>query len=92
MSSETSGSLGDYAQKAVEIAVIEDMPFANQAIVVLQYRFGAIDADGLTLNFEAVIDQLRVHVETSFNQPDIFIASAEQALDAAVNAYAGFHG
>ena len=50
------------------------------------------DAHGFTLDFKIVIEKLGMHVEASFDQPDIFIASAEQALDAAVNAYAGFHG
>ena len=88
---DTSGSLGDHAQVAVQVAVVEDVAFAHQRVVVLQDVFRAGDVAGLAFDFQVVVDQLRVDTQAGFDQTDVFVAGAEQAFDASADLNACFH-
>ncbi len=82
---------GDHAQVAVQVAVVEDVAFAHQRVVVFQDAFGARDVVGFAFDFEVVVDQLGVDAQSGFDQPDVFIAGAEEAFDASADAHASFH-
>ena len=82
---------GDDPQVAVQIAIVEDVTFAHQRVVVLQNVLGADDVAGLAFDFEIVVDQLRMDAQSGFDQPDVLVAGAKQAFDASVNTHASFH-
>ncbi len=83
--------VGDHAQVAVQVAVIEDVAFAQQRVVVFQDVFGAGDVVGFAFDFEVVVYELSVDAQSGFEKPDVFIAGAKQALDASADTHAGFH-
>src|SRR5206468_816198 len=85
------GIFGDHAQVAVQIAVVEDMPFAYQRNIFLKDVFGARDVARLAFELERVIDQVRVNAEAGFDETDIFVSGAKQAFYTSVNLYACSH-
>lgn len=58
------GIFGADAKVTVQIAVIENMPFAHQGDVVFQDVFGARNVGRLALDFERVVDQLRADLQS----------------------------
>src|ERR1035437_3224517 len=80
----------DHAQVAVQVAVGEDVAFAEQGVVVLQDVGRAADVLGLAFDFEVVVEQVGLDAQSGFNQPDVFIPGAEEAFDASADADAGF--
>ena len=80
-----------HAQVAVQVAVVEDVAFAHQRVVVFQDALRAGDVLRFAFDFEVVVDQLGVDAQARFDQPDVFIAGAEQAFDASADAHASFH-
>jgi hypothetical protein len=85
------GVQGDDAKVAVEVAVVEDVAFAHEGVVVLENALCAGDAGGFAFDFEIVIDQLGVNSQAGFEKPDVLVPGAEEALDASWNAHASFH-
>ncbi len=85
------GIVGDHAQVAVQVAVVENVAFADQRVIVFQDILGPGDVVRFAFDFQIVIDQLSVNAQAGFDQPDIFVAGAKQAFDASVNTHAGFH-
>jgi len=79
------------AQIAVQIAVAEDVAFTDERIVVFEDRFRTTDIVLVAFDFQAIVHELRVDAQTGFNQPNVLISGAKEALDASVNAHAGFH-
>ena len=82
---------GDDAQQAVEIAVLEDLAFADEREVVLEDSLGAGHVVGLAFDFDGVAAEFRADVQAGFDEPDVFIAGTEEALDASADLHAGFH-
>jgi hypothetical protein len=85
------GVFGDHAEIAVQVAVVEDVPFAHQRHVVFKNAFGAGHGFSFPFDFQQAVDELRVHFEARFDQADVLIAGAEQALNASADLHAGFH-
>jgi hypothetical protein len=82
---------GDHAQEAVQIAVVEDVPFADQRAVIGKNIGGARHGLVVALDFQAIVQQAGADIQFAFEQADIFIASPEQRLNAAADLYAGLH-
>ena len=53
---------GHHAQKAVEIAVVEDVPFAGQRRVIVQDAGGASDAGVVAFDLQRIVEQARADV------------------------------
>ena len=87
----TSGSSVTHAQIAVQIAVIEDVPFAHQRHIIFQNVLGARDVGGFAFNFERVMNELGAHFQSRLEQTDIFVPRTEQAFDSTDDGYAYFH-
>ena len=85
------GIEGHDAQVTVQIAVVKDEAVAHEAVVIFQNAFRARDAVRFAFDFQAVSDQVGVYPQTRFDEPDVFIASAEKAFDAFADTHAGFH-
>ena len=82
---------GDDAQIAVQVAVVEDVTFAHQRDVILQYVFGARHIFRFAFEFERIVDQVSIDPEAGFNQADILVAGAEEAFDASADLHTGSH-
>src|SRR6185437_1684307 len=79
----------DYPQEAIEVAVIEHVPFAHQSRIIGQDLRRASHALLLALDFERIGQQASAHMQGVLNQADIFVASPEQGFNAAGDLYAG---
>ena len=89
--SDTSRSLRDHAQIAVQIAVVEDVAFAQQRVVILQDARRADHVLRLALDLQVVVEQMGLDAQPGFDQPDVFIASAKEAFNASADTDTGFH-
>ena len=85
------GVLGDYAQVAVEVAIGEDVTFADQRDVVFENALGARDVGVFALDFNDAIEQVCADAQSAFDQTDIFVAGAKEALNALVDGNACLH-
>src|ERR1035438_6435797 len=64
---------------------------STTGIVVLQDVGRAADIGGFAFDFEGVVEQMGLHAQSGFDQPDVFVAGSKEAFYASADADAGFH-
>jgi len=67
------------------------MSLAHQRHVVFENGFRAGDVGRLAFDFERAVDQMGADLQPGLEQADVFIARAEEALDAADDGHVDLH-
>ncbi len=80
-----------HAQHAVQVAVVEGVAGALQALVVGENLLGASHVVGRAFEFDGVRPQIDGDVEPVFQQAHILVPRAEQRLDVGTNPDAFLH-
>ena len=80
-----------HAQIAVQIAVGEALAFFHQSDIIFQNAGGANHVRLGAFDLERIVHQAGGDVQPAFEHTDIFVAGAEQGLNAAGDLNAQFH-